>query len=259
MKNIILILLSISLMFACKQATNDSVQVESVTQESIDYPDALDKVFDNHGSVDKWKAMKAMTFEIVKEGGNEKTITDLYNRHERIEGNNFTSGYDGKNYWVVADSTYKGNPKFYTNLMFYFYAMPFVLADDGINYDKVADLVFEDKSYPGYRISYGDDIGISPKDEYFVHFDPNSYEMAWLGYTVTFRSGEKSENIKWIRYNDWKEYSGLKLPKSLTWYKAENNLPTEVRSTRDFDGIVVSVNEFSSGTFDMPEGAETVD
>ena len=48
----------------------------------------------------------------------------------------------------------KGIPKFYYNLMFYFYAMPFILADDGIVYEDVKPLDIEGKSYPGIKISY---------------------------------------------------------------------------------------------------------
>lgn len=261
MKNLLFFFALSCFVFSCQQApaVKDVAKDAMTAAPAIDYPDDLDKVFDNHGSLSKWKKMKELTFEIVKEDGNEKTITDLISRRERIENSKAITGYDGKNYWVVADSTYKGNVKFYTNLMFYFYAMPFVLADDGIHYDKVADLSFEDVNYPGYRISYDDGVGLSPKDEYFIHYHPETYEMAWLGYTVTFKSGEKSERISWIRYNDWKNYDGFKLPASLSWYKTENNLPTELRNTREFAGIKVAKQASPAGTFKMPEGAKVVD
>ncbi len=261
MKNLLFLFALSLLVFSCQQAPADKGAAKEVmaAAPAIDYPDDLDKVFDHHGSLTKWKAMKELTFEIVKEAGNEKTITDLNTRRERIEQPKATSGFDGKNYWVVADSTYKGNPKFYTNLMFYFYAMPFVLADDGIKYTKADDLIFEDVSYPGYRISYNDGVGLSPKDEYFIHYNSETYEMAWLGYTVTYSTGEKSERISWIRYNDWKNYDGFKLPASLSWFKTENNLPTELRSTREFAGINVASQASAEGTFKMPEGAKVVD
>ena len=263
MKKLVLFSLLILSFISCKEAStvadkvsmNDKAQMVA-EKAAIDYPADLDKVFDNHGSVDKWKAMKALTFEIVKEGGNEKTMTDLYNRHERIEAASATTGFTGEKYWVEADTSYKGNPKFYTNLMFYFYAMPFVLTDDGINYTKAEPLVFEDKSYPGYRISYGDGVGISPKDEYFIHYDPQTYEMAWLGYTVTFSSGKASDKISWIRYDDWAQINGLKLPQSMSWFKTEENKPTEKRNTRTFANVKVSETAFSAGTFDMPAGAK---
>ena len=249
--------LALILITSCKNAPTETTTVDNAPK--IDYPADLVKVFDNHGGLDKWKSMNALSYEIVKEEGNEKQFVDLQSRRERIEANNFTSGYNGKEYWVEADTSYKGNPKFYTNLMFYFYAMPFVLADEGITYTKTTPLVFEDKSYPGYRISYGDGVGVSPEDEYFIHYDSETNEMAWLGYTVTFFSGEKSEKKSYIRYDDWKNFNGVKLPNSLTWFKVEEGKLIEPRNTRNFDNIVISETAFSDTKFEKTSGAKVVD
>lgn len=264
MKKLFFILgLSIGLTFllvSCKNETASNHNMPpTASKQLIDYPADLDKVFDKHGTLDKWKAMKSMTYEIVKEEGNEKQQIDLLSRAERIDGSNFSSGYDGKKYWVEADTSYKGKPKFYTNLIFYFYAMPFVLADEGINYSKIDPLVFEGKSYPGYSISYNDGIGISPQDEYFIHYDAETHEMQWLGYTVTYFSGEKGTKTSWIRYNDWKDFNGLKLPNSLSWYKSEEGKITELRNTRNFTNVAVSSEAFPKGTLQMPEGAKEVE
>jgi len=259
MKYITLVVLASLTFFACK---NNSTNTESssVTEvNQIDYPEAIDEIFDQHGTLALWKKMKTMSYEIVKENGNEKQIIDLQNRRERIEASDFTSGYDGKEYWVEADTTYKGNPKFYTNLMFYFYAMPFVLADEGIIFTKAEPITFEGTTYPGYRISYGEGIGVSPEDEYFIHYDAKTKEMAWLGYTVTFYSGKKSEKIKWIRYNDWKNFKGLKLPNSMTWYNVEDGKITEPRNTREFVNVTVNETKLDDSTFTKTAGARVVD
>jgi len=225
----------------------------------INYPAELVQVFDNHGGLDKWKSMKSMSFKIVKEEGNEKHSIDLQNRRERVEASNFTSGFNGKEYWVEADTTYKGNPKFYTNLMFYFYSMPFVLADAGINYSDTEPLEYDGKSYPGIRISYGEEVGMSPEDEYFLYYDAKTHEMAWLGYTVTFFSGEKAEKKSYIRYNDWKDFNGLKLPNSLTWFKVEKGKLIEPRNTRKFANVMISENAIDDATFEKTAGAKVVD
>jgi len=260
MKNLILFVAFISVLCSCKNASFPvPTKSEVPPVATIDYPDALDKVFDNHGSLEKWKTMKAMSYEIVKEEGNETQMIDLYSRQERIQASTFESGYDGKNYWVVADTSYKGNAKFYTNLIFYFYAMPFVLADEGIIYTKSDPITFEGIDYPGYRISYDSGVGISPEDEYFIHYDAKTNEMAWLGYTVTYFSGEKSKKISWIRYNDWKQINGLKLPNSLSWYKSEEGKITELRNTREFTNVQISDKQFESEKLAMPAGAKIVE
>ena len=245
------------IMSSCKNSTQETKS--TLAEVNINYPAELVKVFDNHGGLTQWKSMKSMSYEIVKETGNEKQMIDLRNRRERVEASNFTCGFDGKEYWVEADTSYKGNPKFYTNLMFYFYAMPFVLADEGINYSAEDPLEYEGKSYPGIRISYGDGVGVSPQDEYFLHYDSETHEMAWLGYTVTFFSEEKSDKRSYIRYNDWKKFNGLKLPNSLTWFKVEEGKLLEPRNTRNFINVIVSEKALEDEAFAKTAGAKVVD
>ena len=255
MKNFFYLLLILSLASCKEQASEPTPAVN----EMPSYPASITKVFDAHGGVDQWAKMQSLSFEIVKEEQNEEQIIDLNNRNERISGVDFISGYDGTNYWLEADTTYKGNVKFYKNLIFYFYAMPFVVADPGIHYNEVADLVYDGVSYPGIRISYDDGIGISSKDEYFIHYDAETHQMEWLGYTVTFRSQETSPDIKWIRYDDWQNINGLTLPKSLAWYTLEENLPIEERSRREFVNIKLSETALPASTFAMTENAEVVE
>ncbi len=237
----------VCILIACqtKESQNDTALQ---TKPAIDYPTNLTKIFDAHGGLAKWKEQKSMSYEIVK-ATNEKQWIDLEDRRERIEGENVTMGYDGSNFWMEADTSYKGNPIFYKNLMFYFYAMPFVVADEGIIYNNVPALDFEGVSYPGIRISYNAGIGVSPKDEYFIHYNPKTHNMEWLGYTVTYRTKEKSDNIKWIRYADWHDVNGLRLPKTLSWFKNEDNKPLELRNKVDFVNVNMSPDKFEDQQF----------
>lgn len=258
MKNLLYLFVLALVVGAC----NAPATTETATAPKVDlskYPADLQKVFAKHGSLATWKKMKALSYEIVKEEGNEKQMIDLHDRRERIEATNFKTGYDGTNFWVEADTSYKGNPVFYHNLMFYFYAMPFVLADDGIIYGETEPLAFEGKSYPGIRISYDDGVGVSSKDEYFIHYDPETYQMAWLGYTVTYFSGEKSERISWIRYNDWKEFNGVVLPNAMTWFKVEEGKLIEPRNTRAFANVKVSEAAHADAIFAKTDNGRIVE
>lgn len=255
MKSIYYLSVLVVFLFACKPQSD---QIENSSDALITYPEAMQKIFETHGGLATWKSMSAMSYEIEKKDQNEKQFVDLKDRRERIEASNVTMGYDGSNFWMEADTSYKGNPIFYKNLMFYFYAMPFVLADEGIHYTKTDPLMFEGNSYPGYRISYGDGIGVSPEDEYFIHYNPETYQMEWLGYTVTYYSKEKSSSIKWIKYDDWTTIEGLLLPQSLAWHKNENNLPVELRNRVDFSNVILSKEAFQDSKFTKTAAAELV-
>lgn len=252
-------------MLSCKETPKKPMDVFEerpvvVDVNSIEAPVAnMFKVFEAHGGVETWKKKRTLSFTIPKSDAPETHTIDLYTRNEIIETPEFAMGYNGKDFWLEdEDESYKGDPIFYHNLMFYFYAMPFVLADDGIIYSDTEDLVYEGKNYPGVRITYKDGVGVSSKDEYYLHYDADTHQMAWLGYTVTYRSGEKSENIKWIRYNDWMEIEGLKLPNSITWHDYEGRTIKEPRAPTTFENVMVSESPKSEAFYAKPENAKVV-
>ncbi len=237
------------------KVVDDPEVTETPTDPSRSYPADITEVFTAHGGMEAWQNMQALSFEIEKEEGNEKHFINLGNRRDRVEGANFTMGFDGNDVWIKADSTYKGNPAFYHNLMFYFYAMPFVLGDEGINYLETDPLEFDGIAYPGIRIAYNQGVGVSSKDEYFIHYHPETRQMAWLGYTVTFFSQETSSDVHWIRYDHWQEISGLKLPKSVSWYNYQDGKPIDLRNTVSFTNVTLSPQELEQALFEKPTGA----
>jgi len=108
------------------------------------------------------------------------------------------------------------------------------------------------------RISYDDGVGLSAKDEYYVYYNSESFRMEWLGYTVTFRSGEKSDNVKWIHYNDWMNVEELLLPKSLTWHDYEGRTIKSAREPRNFENVSLTVTALPTDFFVKPSRARIV-
>lgn len=260
----IFIAVSILALFGCKESPKESARPSTAKEavdssETIDKPEALNKIFDAHGGLKNWKNNRTLSFTIAKPDAPETHTVDLYSRMEKIVMPELAMGFDGDVYWLEDEmNSYKGDPIFYHNLMFYFYAMPFVLADEGVNYGETEELEFEGKAYPGIRISFDQGIGASPKDEYYLHYDPKSFKMTWLGYTVTYRSGEKSDNIKWIRYNDWLEVNNLVLPKSLTWYAYEGRTIKEVKNSYIFENVLLSKSPKPDAFYSKPEKAKVI-
>ena len=249
------------LLAACQPSSNADNEGSSSTvveAAASPYPAAFQRIFAAHGGLELWRQQQGLSYEIVKPTGNEKQVIDLIDRRERIDASNFTMGYDGSNFWLAADTSYHGDPIFYKNLMFYFYAMPFVLADAGIQYAEAEPLVFGGKTYPGLRISYEAGIGVSPKDEYLLHYHADTYQMAWLGYTVTYQTQEKSSSVSWIRYDDWMDINGLKLPKSMNWYTTEDNKPVAERNRRVFEQVTLSLARPADSLFAVMPGAKLV-
>ncbi|CAM1363122.1 DUF6503 family protein [Tenacibaculum xiamenense] len=225
MRKLGLLLLLTIVFIGCKTTSKKEKEEVSVEKK---YPDAIANVLKKHGGMEKWNSMKSLSFSLK----GEKHITDLQSRKAVVKSEKYSLGFDGKDVWIQKKDTaaFKGNPEFYYNLYFYFYAMPFVLADEGITYSETTPLEFEGNSYPGIKISYGANVGTSPDDNYFIYYNPDTYKMEWLGYTVTYFSKKPTTKVNIIKYDDWENVNGLLLPKSLIWYtKDEDGKPLEPR------------------------------
>ncbi|MFK7832349.1 MAG: DUF6503 family protein [Winogradskyella sp.] len=265
MKKTVSVLLIAMLFIACKNEMKDnSTTIETVKAEDITtsiYPEAITKVFDAHGGIDNWNTMQTLSFAMDKSTGKEVTITHLKTRAERIETPTYSLGYNGETQWLVEHEgmEYTGNAKFYKGLMMYFYAMPFIVGDDGITYETAEPLVFEGKTYPGILISYDAGVGVSPDDQYIIYYNAETGQMEWLGYTVTFGKEGKSKDFRFIRYNNWQTINGLVLPKSVDWYTIENNVPIAKRNTVEFTEVLLSQNAPEKSLFVKPESAKIID
>ena len=259
-----LLWVALALLIAACGPSHTEENTEAPQEASIDNahladaPASLLEVLDTHGGYGAWASQQTMTYALAAK--NEKHQIELPTRKVRLEGENWTIGFDGERVWIQQDSTYfGGSARFYHNLYFYFIAMPFVLADPGIEYEEVPAISFEGVDYPGIKISYEANVGDSPDDNYILYYHPETHQMEWLAYTVTYRSKEPSDNFRLIRYEDWKAVNGLVLPHQLTWFKYEDGVVVEPAR----DPVVVSEMSFSTTTlaeanYAKPEGAEVV-
>jgi len=264
MKKIILALFVATLIMSCKTEEKKDTVVEKVmTPEKVmvdlsKYPQGLQDVFAAHGGLQKWSEMKSMTYAM----GDQETVTDLHTRDIVVKAPTHTIGSKDGKVWIAQDTVAfpPARARFFHNLMFYFYAMPFLVADDGIVYNDVEPLNMDGKSYPGIKIGYEANVGDSPDDNYIVYYDPDTKEMTWLGYTVTYGKDGKSDKYKYIKYNKWQKVNGLLLPEELTWYKIEDNKPTEPAGPpRVFTKVDVDAATIDVTAFAKPENGIFVD
>jgi len=250
MKNLTYILLA-GLLLACNTTPEKSESKKEVYVAPSHHIDELTKIFEAHGGYEQWSKMKSLSYKKAE----ENTITNLQNRKIRLESSKQTIGFDGTKVWVAPDSVDASRARFYHNLYFYFYAMPFVVGDPGANYEKLPQKEIDGKNYEGIKVSYNDGVGDAPDDNYIIWVDPNTKEMEWLMYTVTYRSGEPSDRYSLIKYKDWQKFNGLLLPTSLQWYRYENDSVGAPRSEAFFTEISISEEAPKDSLFEMPDGA----
>lgn len=262
-------MLSLMLLFFVSCSSDSEPKGDIKTKEpnklapSAVYPEQVSAVFEAHGGIQKWKEQQALSYEVGSdEEGWEKQRIDLSNRKEVNEAADHIVGYDGKQVWVQEKNgvKYEGRAIFSYNLMFYFYAMPFVVGDDRIRYTPVEPITLEGKTYDGFKIAYDDGVGFSSKDEYIIYYHPETKRMEWLAYTVTYFSKEKSQKFNIVHYKDWTEVNGLTLPAELVYYKFDKETATigDKRGEASFKNVELSTKAFDQSMFEMPEGAKAI-
>lgn len=251
MKNYLICSL-LTLIMACsgtkQEEKNESPAQPDYTAHHIP---AITKVFDAHGGFNSWTKLKTLSYE----SGGSKTLVDLQNRYTKIESENQTVGFDGENVWVYPPSENADQQRMRYNLMFYFYAFPFVVGDPGVNYEEGESIELGGKTYNTVKVTYNSGVGDSPNDSYIICSDPATNQMQWLLYNATF-GGEASDRFNLIKYEGWQNAGGVLLPGSLQWYRYADGVVGDPRGgATTFTNVKVSEEYPDKENFEMPEGA----
>ena len=231
-----------------------TTQVPLTQQQEL--PNLLKQGLTAHGGLAQWNKMHTLKYSIERNDKPEHHLIDLKSRKVLLTHEDYKLGFDGKEVWVTPnlEAFGKGSPRFYHNLIFYFYAIPFVLADPGINYEVLPQKEIEGQQYNVLKISYQDGIGDAPDDYYIAHFNTTTNRMDWLLYTVTYYSGEKNEKYNALKF-DWQEVNGLWVPSKMTGYKTKDGKITDFRYSRLFKNVSITSEPANSAIFEMPKGA----
>jgi hypothetical protein len=238
---------------ACTQKNAGEKSVQPAAAQK-DYNPEFKKVLEAHGGIENWNDQQTLSFAM----GKQKQTIDLHSREVKITSPTMSMGNDAGTVWIKQDTAaFEGSPTFYHSLMFYFHTMPFVLADDGINYEAVADKEIRGTTYKGLKMSFDDGVGDASKDDYIVYYHPDTHKMEWLAYTSTYQSQEKSDDFGLIHYKNWKDANGFLLPTELQWHAYKDGKVGEASGDpRMFSNVSVSEEEMADNFYAMPEGAE---
>lgn len=239
-------------------ACNGPVSPEAGSYSAVN--PLLKPVFDAHGGLDIWRSFRSLAFTLTTGSSSEDFIVDLNNRYERIKGSNYEIGYNGDEYWqwLKDTSVTEKNPKFAINLQFYFFAMPFVLADPGVNSEDLGERTLNDKPYRVIKITYDAGIGVAPEDQYILYVDPATHRLEYLLYSVTFFNADNAEKYSALHYTEWQQKEGLLLPYKLLRYAwdAEKQQLGQARGEKIFSNVELGKESPPAQVFTKPEGAK---
>ena len=151
-----------------------------------------------HGGLAKWYAAGPLYyhFDYQPEPGedgsprNTTILNDYANAravHTSVNEPEQQFGYDGEQAWSTTGEKVDGmSPRFWSLTPYYFVGLPFVLADEGINYELLPDAELDGKTYDMVKVTYEAGTGDAPDDYYVLYLDPDDGQLDALRYIVSY-------------------------------------------------------------------------
>ena len=222
-----------------------------------EFSEFFQKVLDAHGGLETWNKMNTLKFSSTRIEPTTNYTIDLKSRKEIIEAEGkYTLGNNGETVWVspARDSFPGKNPRFMKNLTFYFVAIPFVLADDGVNLEDLGSKEVGGRKYNVIKATFGEGVGDASEDQYLLYVNPNTNKIDLINYSVTYFDKTKATKYNAIKY-EWQNVNGLLFPEKYIGYKWENEQLGEMRYEAPFENVSFSEEKMEDTIFEIPEGA----
>ncbi|AWV88587.1 hypothetical protein DN745_04235 [Bradymonas sediminis] len=226
-----------------------------------------------HGGLQTWYANGPVYFRFNYQPVGDKPARDTFQtidtwsaraRHQLPDDKDVEFGWDGKVAWVSpADADPKTDARFWALTPYYFMAMPFVLADPGVNLETQGTAELHGRPHDVIRATFGDNVGDSPDDYYIVYLDAETGHLGGLRYIVSypgfFPEGDHSPEKLMV-------YEGKQTVDGITLAERYSTYPWDVEKSERGDlatNTTLTDVEFRPDTLDTffapPEGAKILE
>ncbi len=238
-----------------------SDQPEENTEEApvVNTPQELAATLEALGGLEAWAKFRTLEYDL-KGGflGDDHQVIDLQDRRLMVKADSFNIGFDGQQVWVTPNKEAVPDvpARFYSSLYFYFFSVPFVLSDPGVNLEKMENQDLGGETYEVVRATFGEGVGDSPQDEFRILINPDTKKPAYMLYTVSYFDQKANEKFSAIHFEEMQEVEGLTLPKIFTWYEYKEGKLGEKQSSVTFENVSLMAGPMGDEMYAMPEGAD---
>lgn len=223
-----------------------------------------------HGGLADWYSKTPLHFRFnyqpLDQGGPRDTriLNDYVNAraiHTMVSDPEVTYGWDGQQAWISDTSADPGTSvRFWALTPYYFEGLPFVLADEGINYELLEPTEWQGITYDLVKITYGENVGDAPDDYYVIYVNPRTKLVDALRYIVSYRGFfEEGKHLpeKLMTITEKDVVDGITLAKTYETRWWNGGEPSEVNTRVDVSEIEFRP-ETSMDIFKMPTGAGVI-
>ena len=231
-----------------------------------------------HGGLEAWyrAPTSSYTWEYANVGGDLRFKSFLVadNRTREVHHDLLLTGswddpdpvdarfaWDGEEAWIHPPEIEQPNPRFWGISGYYFQQIPFVLADPGVNYERLPDEELDGTTYHMVRTWFDVGVGESPGDSYTLYMHPETGLVEAIRYTVSYGrdvppGADLPETL--FYYDDHVTVDGLTTATAYRGYSfTEEGTRGEFRNEAFADSISFR-RAFDPSAMEPPEGARFV-
>ncbi len=220
-----------------------------------------------HGGLARWYANGPLHFRYRYERGDGQPALDTEQtvdtwaaraRHTLMPDSAASFGWTGEEAWVMpAGAELPTNARFWSLTPYYFVAMPFVLADPGVNLEAAGEMTFEGTGYDLVRATFDAGTGDAPDDYYLLLLDPETNRVGGVRYVVSYpgffpEGGHTPEHL--MVYDGAQTVDGITLQKGFRSFAWTDGGPGEPSASGTLSDVRF-VPDAPDSLFALPEGA----
>lgn len=231
------------------------------------------RAIETHGGLAHWYAQGPLAFRFTytpedtsKPARDTYQIIDTWSSrayHEMASDRTQTFGWDGTKAWSTLPDDKVISPRFWSLTPYYFVGVPFVFADEGVQYEMAGEATFEDRTYDLVKVTFGEGVGDAPDDYYVTYIDRESGRIGGVRYIVSYpgffpEGGHSPEKL--MIYDGEQSVGGVVLPVSFRTFSwdVEKQEPVELVTKTTLTDVAFAPQTPAS-KFEAPEGAHILD
>ncbi len=221
-----------------------------------------------HGGLEAWYTNGPLYFHFnyqpLDDGSPRNTL--IYNDYVGSRSVHYLAtdttqrfGFDGERAWSMTGERVAGmSPRFWSLTPYYFVGLPFVLADEGINFETLPDRIREGTTYNMIKVTFDTGTGDAPDDYYVLYLNSQTNQLDALRYIVSYPGyfpdgGHNPEKL--MKITGKTKVDGITLPTGYDTFWWNDGEPTEKITdiqVTDYAFLPDLENVF----FEMPDSAQ---
>ncbi|MCP9236669.1 DUF6503 family protein [Lewinella sp. JB7] len=189
------------------------------------------RAIEAHGGLESWYGNGPLYYHFnyrpLDDGNPRDTyITNDYVNsravHQLASDTTVRYGFDGQDAWSPDGDRVEGmSPRFWSLTPYYFVGLPFVLADEGINFEELPAEELDGTTYDLVKVTYEQGTGDASGDYYVLYLNPETGQVDALRYIVSYpgyfpEGGSTPEKI--MKITGKTKVDGITLPTGYTTY-----------------------------------------